>query len=303
MFVVLATAAAADSAFLWGAIVVALGVAVATGFVSGLMASPWLQQWALRRAHSRVEQLCDRVLKDLERSQQACQLLTTAALSHLPAAQIMRFDTVREDLTGLLNELSSSMRSAEEKSRKPPKTIRLDWVRTPIDPDTSLPDETAFQANLNQLLETGARASQPSGLLLLQIDKADQLRFRVGAAGVAKLRNRLAGLVVRSVADTDLVCSLERDQFVILMPARWPLDAIRQAQQIRTAIREHRFRIGEDTPEILVTASFGFSAALPAEPAALVLDRARDALERSRAAGRNQLHVHDGTHRQSVRLS
>ncbi len=302
MFVVLAAAAMSDSAFLWGMIVVALGVAVATGFVSGLMASPWLQQWALRRAHSKVEQLCDRVMKDLERSQQACQLLTTAALSQLPAAQIMRFDTVREDLTGVLNELSGSMQSAEVKNRITQKAIRLDWIRTPVDPVTSLPDETAFQTNLKQLLEAGTRSSQPSGVLLLQIDKADQLRFRVGADGVEKLRNRLAGLVVRSVAEIDLVCSRERDQFAILMPGRWPLDAIRQAHQIRTAIREHRFRIGEDTPEILVTASFGFSAALPGEPAALVLDRARDGLARSQTAGRNQLHVHDGTHRQSVRL-
>lgn len=303
MFVVLAAEPVADSAFLWGAIVVALGVAVATGFVSGLMASPWLQQWALRRAHSRVEQLCDRVLKDLERSQQACQLLMTAALNKLPAAQIMHFDAVREELTGVLNDISGSMRSAEETNRKSSKAIRLEWIRTPVDPVTSLPDETTFQANLNQLLEAGTRSSQPSGLLLLQIDKADQLRFRVGADGVDKLRNRLAGLVVRSVLENDLVCGLDRDQIAILMPVRWPLDAIRQAQQIRAAIREHRFRIDDDAPEILVTASFGFSAALPGESSAVVLDRARDGLTRSRTAGRNQLHVHDGTHRQSVRLS
>ena len=34
-----------------------------------------------------------------------------------------------------------------------------------------------------------------------------------------------------------------------------------------------------------------------------VLDRARDALRRSRSSGRNQLHVHDGTSRQPVRLT
>lgn len=300
---VLAVEAIPYPALLWGAIVFGIGVAVATGFIAGLLASPWLQQWALRRAHSRVEQLCERVLKDLERSQRACQLLATSALHRLSATQIMHFDTVREELTGVLNDLSSSMRSAEQHSRQPPRAIRLEWVRTPVDPVTSLPDETAFQSNFSRMLEAGASSAQPSGVLVLQIDKADHLRLRVGADGLGKLRHRVAGLLVRNIAETDLVCSLDQDRFAVLMPARWPLDAIRQAQQLRNAIREHRFRLDENAPEILVTGSFGFSAALPGEPAALVFDRARDGLTRSRAAGRNQLYVHDGTHRQSVRLT
>lgn len=303
MHAVIAAEAIPYPALLWGAIVCGIGVAVATGFLAGLMASPWLQQWALRRAHSRVEQLCDRVLKDLERSQQACQLLTTAALHQLSATQIMHFEAVREGLTGVLNELSSSMRSAEAQTHPAPRAFPLEWVRTPVDPVTGLPDESAFQASFDRMLAAGAGSAQPCGVLLLQLDKADQLRFRVGADGLDKLRRRLAGLLARNIAETDLVCHLGYDQFAVLMAARWPLDAIRQAQQLRNAIREHRFRVDDDAPEILVTASSGFSAALPGEPASLVLDRARDGLTRSHAAGRNQLHVHDGTHRRSVRLT
>lgn len=303
MLVVLASEPSTQPALLWGAVVMVFLAAVIAGFVAGLMASPWLQQWALRRAHSRVEQLCDRVMQDLERAQRACQFMTTAALGRLSAAQIMRFDTVREGLTGVLDELSSTMRAAESSNHPVAKAVRLEWVRSPVEPVTRLPDGAAFSANFDRMLAAGSSSAQPAGLLLFQIDKADQLRFRVGADGLDKLRSRVAGLVARSIAETDIVCCVERDQFAILMPSRWPLDAIRQAQQLRTVIRDHRFRIDENAPEIMLTASFGFSAALPGEPAAVVLNRARDGLSRSRTAGRNQLHVHDGTHRQSVRLT
>lgn len=292
-----------EPALLWVALIVGIGLATATGFIAGLTASPWLQQWALRRAHGRVEILCERVLRDLDRARYACHFLTTAAIDQISATQILQFDSARDDLTAVLNELATTMRTSAAGQLGSGRAEKLDWIRSPVDPATGLPDSTAFEANLQNVLAVGSRSRSPAGLLLVQIDKADALRSRIGSERYERLRSRLTAMVVRSLTEEDLACCLNDESLAVLMPMRWPLDAIRLAQQIRTAIREHRFHVDEHGPEILLTASFGFSTALPDETGPQVLDRARDALRRSRSSGRNQLHVHDGTSRQPVRLT
>ena len=66
------------------------------------------------------------------------------------------------------------------------------------------------------------------------------------------------------------------------------------AGTIRDRVRGYRFRLDETGPEVLVTASFGYTRLFPGDTVELALNRAGNALDRSLRRGRNQLHIHDG---------
>ena len=70
--------------------------------------------------------------------------------------------------------------SALEVLRTPPEPIELEWTRTPADPVTELPDRDAFDANLEMMIQFGRQTGLECGLLLIKIDKLEQLRVRFG---------------------------------------------------------------------------------------------------------------------------
>ena len=63
-------------------------------------------------------------------------------------------------------------------------------------------------------------------------------------------------------------------------------------KRVRNVVRVHNFRIHDGGPEVLVTASFGFTACPPHDSAEAALGRAGDAVAQSTRRGRNQLHVY-----------
>jgi two-component system, cell cycle response regulator len=144
------------------------------------------------------------------------------------------------------------------------------------------------------LLKAGAENGGRSGLLLVRVDKLDQLKARFGHGGAGHFLQKMAGVLVRAIREPDLVCRFSEDTFAVLVPCIEADAARRLADAIRNAVRHHTFRLNADGPEVLVTASFGCTCCLPDDAPDLALDRVADALSRSQRRGRNQLHFHDG---------
>jgi diguanylate cyclase (GGDEF)-like protein len=104
----------------------------------------------------------------------------------------------------------------------------------------------------------------------------------------------VAAVIARAVREQDLVCRLTEDSFGILFPSVDGDAGQKLAQAVRNSIRFHTFRLHDIGPEVLVTASFGYTACTPKDRAETVLSQAGDALARSSHRGRNQLHLADG---------
>ncbi|HET6422135.1 MAG TPA: diguanylate cyclase, partial [Planctomycetaceae bacterium] len=186
-------------------------------------------------------------------------------------------------------------------ARPTSKPFRVEWQ--PLTQENSTePDRTHFDSNLTRLLEATAANAQPSGLLLVRVDKSDQLHKRFGSSVVERLQQRVAEVVRHAARPEDLVCRLTSDNFAVLMPSVSPLAGIRAAEAIRSAVRQHPFRLDESGPELIVTASFGYGVCLPGDSNTLTIDRAGEALAKSQTVGRNQLHVHDAAQRQVTRV-
>lgn len=284
-----------------GAIVVVLFAAVA-GFIAGLISAPWFQEWAVRRASAHAQKMYALVIAELERAQRMCAELAAASGCVLSPDQWQRLDRVRHDFQKSFSEISRAC-GVDAKPAEPganqarARDFRVEWVKTPADPLSGLPNHQAFEQNLSLMLAQGNEAQLESGLLLIRMDKADGLRRRLGSEAVEKLLARLVSVIVRSARDQDLVCRLAGDTLALLCPALPPLAGGKVADKIREAVRNYHFRVEDNGPEILVTASFGYANVAPGDTADLVRDRAGDGLARSQALGRNQLHIHDGQRR------
>ena len=271
------------------------------GFVSGLLYARWSQQFALQRASQELSRLFRAVLRSLDTAEQACGLLEKFPNLFLTEEQAAQFDGKRKSLletaARIVESRAATIQRREAEAARAKARLEqfsLAFERTPEDLTTKLPDRTAFETNLAAMLTAGNQSGQGSGLLLVKIDKYDHLKTRFGWSGAEVFLQKMAGLLCRTIREADLVCRIAEDTFAVLLPAVDAEQGQELAGTVRTAVRQCQFRRDESGPEVLVTASFGYTSCLPDDHRDIVLSRAGAALAESQRRGRNQLHVHNG---------
>lgn len=279
--------------------------AAVVGFVAGLMCAPWLQELALRRAARRVQSLHALMVTELARVERMCRMFNTAAGGQLSPAAWERLEQAKHQFQDAWQITAERLAPRDDELAAPrpaAKPFRVEWVRDTTAEAAHAVNRPGFDQNLGLLLEETTTHAQPSGLLLVRVDKCDQLQRRFGNAVVERLQQRLGDIVQRAARPDDFVCRVSADLFAVLMPAVSPMSGARVAEAVRNAVRQHPFRPDESGPEVVVTASFGYGVCLPGEPGSLPMDRANEALSKSQSLGRNQLHVHDAAHRTLSRV-
>ena len=284
--------------WLWAAI--ALLLTAALGFASGVCYARLSVQWAFRRAKTRLSNLYTMVIDTVQTAQEACSLLDKFPNALLTLEQTERLDKRQNLLLDTLGSIVGKQRdflktSDSEAVDKPnPDEVAIEWLRSPEDTTTCVPDRSAFDSNLAMLLELGSQTQLKSGLLLIKIDKLDQLEARFGAGSSGRFLQKMAKVVCLAIRDEDLVCRFSADTFGVMIPGVDDEMGRRLVLAVRNTVRDHHFRLDESGPKVLVTASFGYTTCQPYDNVDLALNRAGDALAKSQLRGRNQLHVHDG---------
>lgn len=281
---------------LWIVWTSSLAIALAVGFSAGLLFEKLAVARSFRRASREASRLIQLVTESLDRALRACSLLEKFPNATLSSEQSARLDKQRGGLLDSVSRILSKVRPEAITSRPEPKRagFQMDWIRAPEDAVLGIPDRAAFDANLAALLVKGAEAQAESGLLLAKIDRFDQLCARFGADGAQQLLRKATVVICKCMRDVDIVCRFSNDTAAVLMPDIDQETGRELASRIFTQIRNHVFRLVESGPEVLVTASFGYTRCLPLDHPDLVLNRAGNALARSQKVGRNQLHLLDG---------
>ncbi len=278
-----------------------LFIAIASGFIAGFCCGRMSERRAYDRARSTVAQLFQTMLATLDTARELCGLLEKIPQQALPLEQVQQLEQRRgglfEALSRVLTRFAPTPAPVEPAE---PEVVRIsplkvNWLKSSVDPATDLPDRVAFEANLALLLQAGKAADRESAVLLVRVDKMAALVARVGRPNTEKLMKRLAGIVCRAVRDDDLVCRCNGETLGIMFPGLDLQSASRLGRVIRDSVRNHHFHTGEAGPEVFMTASFGCTPCRPDENAELVLNRAFDAVSQSQRLGRNQFHVHNGS--------
>lgn len=290
-----------SSALFWAWIIASVMLALGLGFLAGVTYANRATDRGIRKASKTLASLYTLVLDSLENSRRIVALLENFPKVALTKEQVDQLDTKRGFLTDMMGRLIGTQRDAlakqvETQAKPKPKSkpIKLTWQRGTFDAHTNLPDRTAFDVNLAQMLDAGSRAEVPSGLLQIRIDRIDQLKSRFGIAGSDAFVKDLAAVMSQSVREQDLACRLAPDLFAILLPNVDAESGRKLSQAVRNAVRVHNFRTHDGGPEVLVTASFGFTPCPPHDSPEAALTRSGDALAQSARKGRNQLHAYEG---------
>jgi diguanylate cyclase (GGDEF)-like protein len=290
-----------SSALFWIWASATLIFATGLGFLAGIAYANRMTDRGLRKAAKTLTSLYALVLDSLENSRKIVALLEGFPRMALTREQVDQLDAKRGSLLDVVGRIIGTQRDtlakqavAQTKIAPKPKAFKMAWQRSTFDGHTNLPDRTAFDANLALMLEAGSKTEQQSGLLLLRIDRMDQLKSRFGIAGADAFVKELATVISQSVREQDLACRVGSDSFAVLIPSVDAESGRKLSQAIRGAVRVHNFRMHDGGPEVLVTASFGFTACPAHDSAEAALNRCGDALSQSTRKGRNQLHVHEG---------
>jgi len=276
--------------------VVAFLAAAAIGFLLGVRYAKSAAARAFERAKSSLENLYAHTVRSIESAQEACTLLSGFPDLQLSLEQLQRLDDQRGRLTQAMQQIVNAQPTGP--AEEDPEDFvfpEIAWVRSPEHTVSKLPDRSAFDANCRLVLTATADVGIHSGLLLVRMDKAEHLKVRFGIAGVQQFTRKMAALICRSIRDEDFVCQFSAETFAVLMPGVTESAARAAAETVRKTIRRHNFRLSDDGPEVLVTASFGATVFNGADGIETILNRATSALNRSAKQGRNKLHLDNGS--------
>jgi len=158
------------------------------------------------------------------------------------------------------------------------------------DPRTHLPDAEAFAATLEADFAEASRGARPLALVLADVDRLRELNDRRGRAAGDEVLVRLAGILRVRVADEGRLFHLGDDDFAILLPGAGRGEARGLAATLRSTVERYRFLPDADETAARVTLSLG-AASFPADAdsAAVLRERAVEALDEARTMGRNRV--------------
>ena len=148
----------------------------------------------------------------------------------------------------------------------------------------------AIMEIIEHALEQAIARQEPLLLVLLDLDHFKRVNDNYGhAAGDAVLREAVARLCA-AVRQSDAVGRYGGEEFLVLLPGLDEAGGSVRVEELRHAIRREPISIG-DGQAIAVTGSFGAIAFDPRRPlpAAELIDRADQALYRSKENGRDRI--------------
>jgi diguanylate cyclase (GGDEF)-like protein len=289
----------ASPTLMWAWAIASLLLASALGFAAGTAYANRSADRGFRKALKAISSLYALALDSLDKAQHLSSLLENYPGASLSAEQVDRLDSKRGSLVETVSRLVTKQREGtakqlEAKLKPKPQPVPLDWERTSLDTATGLPDRSMFDVNLYAMLQAGSQVNLSSGLLLIKIDRREGLKSRFGIRGTEEIDKGVAHVIRRSLREQDLACRLTEDAFGVLFPSVDGEVGQKLAHAVRNAVRFHTFRMNGVGPEVLVTASFGYTTCTPSDHPETALSRASEALSRSSQRGRNQLHLAEG---------
>jgi diguanylate cyclase (GGDEF)-like protein len=156
-----------------------------------------------------------------------------------------------------------------------------------VDPLTGIPNRRGFFDALAPWLALARRPGQPTALVLLDLDRFKRVNDSYGhPAGDTVLRS-VADVCRRQLRDSDQLGRLVGVEFAILLPRTGLAEAALVAERMRAAIEAAPVKA--ERALIAMTASFGITTIRPDDSVVTLFQRADEALQGAKQAGRNRV--------------
>lgn len=160
-----------------------------------------------------------------------------------------------------------------------------------MDPLTHLWNRRGASVLLKGSFANADQQGSPLALALLDLDNFKRINDTFGHQAGDEVLRRVASRLLSSVRADDAICRLGGDEFLVLMPDTDSAIASRVAERIRRTITETPLPTRDGA--LSVSVSVGCTVRQPRETATVeeLLERADQALLKSKAAGRNRVRM------------
>lgn len=161
-----------------------------------------------------------------------------------------------------------------------------------IDPLTRLPNRAALDVRLNEEVERSLRYRHPISILFIDVDHFKSINDLLGHQAGDRALHEIGGVIRTTIRTPDFVARFGGEEFVVIAPGTWSIDATVLGRRIQSAVGE-AVRHADGKP---VSVSVGI-AGVPehADSPETVLRAADEALYRAKHAGRNRVEIAEST--------
>jgi diguanylate cyclase len=191
-------------------------------------------------------------------------------------------------------ELHSRLENAEKQIAAQAAELRSYETEARTDSLTGLANRRAFDDEMKRRLSEWQRHRTPFSLLILDIDHFKQFNDQHGHQAGDEVLRKVGQAVVKTARQMDLACRYGGEEFALVLPNTDIQEARAAAERYRKAIEAVVVRV--DGMQLSITASIGVARVGDKEDTAHLIRRADEALYKSKEAGRNCGHWHDGVH-------
>jgi diguanylate cyclase len=154
-----------------------------------------------------------------------------------------------------------------------------------LDPLTGVANRKSFDERLVQEMARGPRADHPLAMLLWDLDSFKLINDSFGHRAGDRVLQSVASCFMAALRSGDFVARIGGEEFVVLLNGVRVGEAMRIANQVRSAVEALRFHF-RGTP-VLVTVSCGITELQEGDAPEAAFDRADAALYRAKKAGKN----------------
>ena len=191
------------------------------------------------------------------------------------------------------NELQSRLVVAEKQIADQAADLRSYESEARTDSLTDLANRRAFDDEIGRRFAEWQRRHTPFSLMILDIDHFKIFNDSHGhLAGDEVLRN-VGKVLVKTARQMDLPCRYGGEEFAVVLPGTDIHEARIAAERFRKAIETAVVKFEDKS--LSVTASIGVARVTDNDDMLHLVRRADEALYKSKEAGRNCGHWHDGT--------
>jgi len=191
------------------------------------------------------------------------------------------FDRLYDDISALNNELINTRRELAKKNAE------LDQLAS-VDALTGVSNRRIILQRVDEHFRLARRYGIIFSLIMADLDRFKLINDTYGHLTGDKVLKIIAGIIFRSLRETDYAGRYGGEEFLILLANTGPDEAVQAAERIRRTVSETRFE-AENGLAFDVTVSLGIATCHDDASLEEMIERADKALYRAKQKGRNRV--------------
>lgn len=169
------------------------------------------------------------------------------------------------------------------------KKMRATMVEAVTDPLTGTYNRRYASNHLDALIERARLHETNLAVMMLDIDRFKRVNDTFGHAIGDRVLKEFADRLRRNVREMDLVARMGGEEFMVIMPDINTTLVAEIAERVRAATEDPHFQLDSIDETLAVTVSIGFGVLQADEAPEALIERADQALYKSKNEGRNRV--------------